>query len=168
MKTWGIGQQRWISITKSGITKSLLPLWSDFVRGKRSTQINPTLSFLRGTITCVFTLALFSRFYFILLFRFGLFFCFQFWFFFCCSFFVCFFVLFFDPVTWFSTLLYLTWCYMYLALWPLNVPCVKIQKTLLLRCVRVRNLYCSDYKWFSREFLKHATARTRASTGYKH
>lgn len=95
MKTWEIGQQRWISITKSGITKSLLPLWSDFVRGKRSTQINPTLSFLRGTITCVFTLALFSRFYFILLFRFGLFFCFQFWFFFCCSFFVRFFVLFF-------------------------------------------------------------------------
>lgn len=77
MKTWGIGQQRWISITKSGITKSLLPLWSDFVRGKRSTQINPTLSFLRGTITCVFTLALFSRFYFILLFRFGLFFVFS-------------------------------------------------------------------------------------------
>lgn len=77
MKTWEIGQQRWISITKSGITKSLLPLWSDFVRGKRSTQINPTLSFLRGTITCVFTLALFSRFYFILLFRFGLFFLFS-------------------------------------------------------------------------------------------
>lgn len=26
-----------------------------------------------------------------------------------------------------------------------------------LRCVRIKYLCCSDYKWFSREFLKHAT-----------
>lgn len=33
----------------------------------------------------------------------------------------------------------------------------KKKKTLLLRCVRIKYLCCSDYKWFSREFLKHAT-----------
>lgn len=119
------------------------------------------LLFIRSSsnhdITCVFTLALFSWFYFILLFLFAFFtfvlFIFDFqscWF---CFSFV--FSLFWSRhFVHFVVVVVVVFFVLYnAALWPLNV----LRKKLLLRCVRIKYLYCSDYKWFSREFLKHKT-----------
>lgn len=146
-----------------------------FLFEENGAQINPSLAFIfcffcrRTTITCVFTLALFSWmrflfcFYFLLLFSsysLHLSFLFSSWasFFLLSSqlwrfYFECHAL---DPghivLFTFSFGVICTWLYD-------SQTCWRLSNTNFLRCVRIKYLGFSDYKRFSREFFKHAKQR---------